>query len=134
MGISLAEYLAQKQSCDVCNSEGNQHHCISNLLSRVDNCVFYNTLMYFRDEHSVNDVVLLQEMRYILDPDTVLYYYVTAEPVVKNINQRRNSLDIWIAINQRFVKDIFVSLRDHDREAVKTKIEAMLTELGKEYQ
>lgn len=134
MGISVAEYLAQKQACEVCDATGNHQHCVTNLLSRIDNCVFYNTFLYHRDTDSANDIVLLQELRFIINPDIVLYYYIKAEPIVKEINNKPNNRDIWLLIYQQYVKDIFTSLRTRDRDAVAAKIESMLTNLEQQYQ
>jgi hypothetical protein len=133
MGISVAEYLAQKQACEVCDAAGNHGHCVENLLSRIDNCVFYNVFLYYFDDHTPNDIALLKELRSILGADTVLYYYVRAEPVVKRIIDRPNARDIWLVIHQRFVKDIFIDLRNLDRDAVTQKIVSMLDQLEKEF-
>ena len=129
MGISLAEYLAQKEACAVCDANGNHQHCVENLLSRVDNCIFYNTFQHRRDVDSANDVILLQEMRSILDPDTVLEYYITAEPIVKKINSLPNPADTWLGIHDTFVSQIIPVLRDRNREEVTNKIKDMLLQL-----
>lgn len=133
MGMSVAEYLAQKQACAVCDSTGNHEHCVENLLSRLDNCVFYNVFQYYYDPDTPNDIALLKELRSIMDPDLVVYYYVRAEPLVKNIIARANARDIWLVINELYVQYIFRSLRVRDRINVEQQIQEMLDYLERHY-
>jgi hypothetical protein len=55
MGISIQEFLAGREPCEVCDSTGNQHHCITELLSRQDSCILYNAKGLNQTEQILND-------------------------------------------------------------------------------
>ena len=47
MGISVEEYLHNRQACAKCQEHGDEEHCVSTLLSREDNCIFYNSILAY---------------------------------------------------------------------------------------
>ena len=92
MGISVEEYLHNRQACAQCQEHGDEEHCVTTLLSREDNCIFYNSVLAYHlptrtkttpftpDENNAAaqaDFVLLQAFReYIktIQPDIDLNY------------------------------------------------------------
>ena len=47
MGISVEEYLHNRQACAQCQEHGDEEHCVTTLLSREDNCIFYNSILAY---------------------------------------------------------------------------------------
>ena len=133
MGISIQEFLAGREPCDVCDSAGNQQHCISELLSRQDSCILFNAIEQNQSEHTANDTALLQELRYVSDPSTVLDYYVRSERIVKDINSRPNTKDIWKFVHDYYVLPILKLIRDRDRKAALDEILRVVGILENDY-
>ena len=111
MGISIQEYLAGREPCDVCQESGEQHHCVTAMLSRLDTCLIFNAMFKNQDSNTPNDVRLLQALRSWGDPQVVLDYYVRSEPVTQRINQRLDKLWVYNDLYTRFVTDLLVQLR-----------------------
>lgn len=133
MGISVQEFLAGREPCEVCDANGDQEHCISELLSRQDSCILYNSIELNQDNQTLNDTVLLQELRYLADPRKVLDYYIRATAITSDINSRRNRIDIWNTIYENYVVKILHQVRAREREIAFDKIMAMVEELEQEY-
>ena len=133
MGISLQEYLANRQPCSVCDSTGNQHHCISELLSREDSCLLYNAIRQNQDSNTDNDTVLLQELRYITNPEIVLTYYLRSHTLVSRIASDPNKEEIYNVIYNRFVSSLLPMIRNKNTGAAIELIMGMVSELEKVY-
>lgn len=133
MGISLQEFLAGREPCSVCDATGNQHHCISELLSRHDSCILYNAMGLNQTAETENDTVLLQELRYVSDPTTVLNYYLRSQRIVEDINSRRNKDDIWNHIYNQYLIPVISRLRSRDREGTLREIMRVVEELERSY-
>ena len=118
MGISIQEFLAGREPCEVCDSTGNQHHCITELLSRQDSCILFNAMGLNQTEQILNDTALLQELRSVIDP---------------NINSRSNSVDIWNHIYNQYLTSVITRLRSRDRQGTFDLIMQVVTELERSY-
>lgn len=133
MGISLQEFLAGREPCEVCDASGNQSHCISELLSREDSCILYNAIGQNQTLETANDTVLLQELRYVSDPEQVLDYYFRSQRIVMDINSRPNSQDIWNHIHNQYLTPVLARLRSRDRQGTLDEIMRVVAELENTY-
>ena len=130
MGISLEEYLKERQACEHCDATGDQEHCVTTLLSREDSCVFYNALIKNGDPHDDGDVVLLQNFRTIIPEAQVLDYYIRASKIVQAVNaEPGDHTDLWMDITRTYVYPILDLVRAESYEAAYASILTMLTEL-----
>jgi hypothetical protein len=133
MGISIQEFLAGREPCAVCEESGDQHHCITELLSRVDSCILYNAMGLNQTSEILNDTALLQELRSVSNPTQVLDYYIRSQAITTDINSRPNREDIWNHIYNQYIPPILTLLRDRQREATMNAIMALVTELERSY-
>lgn len=133
MGISIQEFLAGREPCAVCEESGDQHHCITELLSRVDSCILYNAMGLNQTSEILNDTALLQELRSVSNPTQVLDYYIRSQAITTDINSRPNREDIWNHIYNQYIPPILTLLRDRQREATMSAIMALVTELERSY-
>lgn len=147
MGISVEQYLHDRQACAQCREHGDEEHCVSTLLSREDNCIFYNAILAYHlpsrprdaaftpDEGNVNaqtDFVLLQGLRDSVYEDKMVEYYVFSERIVTQIKGiHKNDQTIWRGYYERYVRDILNSLRNDNKSEAIVKINQMLEELVK---
>ena len=133
MGISIQEFLAGRESCPVCETEGNQQHCITALLSREDSCILYNSMLYNQNIHTHSDTTLLQAIRATTDPTVVLDYYVRSEQVTQRINARTDKVDVWNWVYQTYIPNMLVKVRAGQKEHAIKAIDDMLCEIEKKY-
>jgi len=145
MGISVEEYLHNRQACAQCQEHGDEEHCVTTLLSREDNCIFYNSILAYHlptrtkttpftpDENNAAaqaDFVLLQAYREYINEDKMVEYYVRAEKIVTQIRGiHQNDRSIWQGYYERYVRDILNSLRNNDKSAAVVKTVEMLEAL-----
>ena len=129
MGISLDDFVAGREPCAVCDSAGDQHHCITQLLSRLDCCIFYNTMEINQDRNTPSDVQQLQELRSVLDPERVLEYYFRSREIVEHINLRPNRISAWQDVYDRYVIKMLRKMRSDSAKAIVPDVFVMLTEL-----
>ena len=133
MGISIQEFLAGREPCEVCDASGNQNHCITELLSRQDSCILFNAIEHNQDDQTWNDTVLLQELRYITDANKVLEYYIRSQKITENINARSNKIDIWNSVYETYVKQILEKARNFEREQAFKDIMTMVESMERTY-
>lgn len=131
--LSIQEFLAGREPCDVCSSTDNQQHCISELLSRQDSCILFNAIEHNQTDQTPNDTVLLQELRYVSNPVKVLDYYIRSQRITEDINSRPNRVDIWNFIHQVYVGKILLKLRTLDKVGTFNDIMTMVKELEVNY-
>ena len=130
MGISLEEYLKNREACEHCDATGDQEHCITTLLSREDNCVFYNALTKNGDPYDDGDVVVLQDFRSVIPEAQVLNYYIRASKIVQAVNaEPGDHTDLWMDITRTYVYPILDLVRAESYESAYASILTMLTEL-----
>jgi hypothetical protein len=133
MGISIQEFLAGREPCEVCDASGNQHHCITELLSREDSCILFNSIGYNQDFNTPNDTALLQELRSVLDPQVVLDYYIRSQRLTAHFRSMPNPDDIWNRIYWDHVRYILPELRMRKYDLVMQRINSIVTELEIQY-
>ena len=145
MGISVEQYLHDRQACAQCREHGDEEHCVSTLLSREDNCIFYNAVLAYHlparsrdaaftpDEGNANaqtDFVLLQGLRDSVYEDKMVEYYVRAERIVTQIKGiHKNDQTVWRGYYERYVRDILNSLRNGNKSEAIIKTAEMLEAL-----
>jgi len=129
MGISVAEYFASKEACPDCDSKGDQEHCVTTLLSRPDNCLIYNALVYRREGLNPADSQTMQKMRSTLPEAMVVDYYVRAEQIMKILRQEHEyDPDFWSSIYQDYVIAILTELKIGNGDGALTRMLRMLEE------
>jgi len=133
MGISIQEFLAGREPCPVCETKGDQQHCITALLSREDSCILYNSMSYNQNIHTHSDTTLLQAIRATTDPTVVLDYYVRSEQVTQRINARTDKVDVWNWVYQTYIPNMLVKVRADQKEHAIKAIDDMLCEIEKKY-
>ena len=145
MGISVEQYLHDRQACAQCREHGDEEHCVSTLLSREDNCIFYNAILAYHlparskdaaftpEEGNANaqmDFVLLQALRDSVYEDKMVEYYVRSERIVTQIKGiHRNDQIIWRGYYERYVRAILNSLRNSNKSEAIVKTAEMLEAL-----
>jgi len=145
MGISVEEYLHNRQACAQCQEHGDEEHCVTTLLSREDNCIFYNSILAYHlptrtkttpftpDEGNAAaqaDFALLQAYREYINEDKMVEYYVRAEKIVTQIRGiHQNDRSIWKGYYERYVKDILDALRNNNKSTAVVKTVEMLEAL-----
>lgn len=145
MGISVEQYLHDRQACAQCREHGDEEHCVSTLLSREDNCIFYNAILAYHlptrsrdaaftpEEGNLNaqrDFVLLQGLRDSVYEDKMVEYYVRAEKIVTQIKGiHKNDQTVWRGYYDRYVRAILNSLRNNNKSEAIVKTAEMLETL-----
>lgn len=146
MGISVEEYFAKKEACADCLTHGDEDHCASTLLSREENCLFYNIILAYHlpernktqaftpDELTSPAVqaefALLISLRDKIREETVVEYYVRAEQIVAMIKGvHQNDRTIWSTYYERFIPPILNDIRNGNDEDAVTKMYLMVEEL-----
>jgi hypothetical protein len=131
MGITVEEYLKDRQACSVCEGEGNEEYCVTHMLSRPDNCMIYNSVNYNSDPKDNADILLLQNLRATPGAERlVLEYYLRAEPIVKKIKELHGEdVTTWDMYYQTYVSGIIKALRDGNNQSAIDQIFVMLTDL-----
>lgn len=133
MGMTIQEYLAQRQPCGVCDSTGETEYCITHMLSRYDNCLFYNGVINNDNNYDNADVLLLQNLRSSVPGQRVLEYYMRSEPLVRQFKLLHgNDQVFWSGIYSRFIAGIIQSLRDGNNSQADSRIFDMLNTLEAE--
>jgi hypothetical protein len=130
MGMSLEEFLKNREACAHCDDTGNQETCITTLLSREDSCIFYNALTKNGNPHDDADVVYLQNFRSVMSGEKVLNYYIRASKIVQDINHVPGAqANLWMDITNRYVYPILAKVRSGKNDEAYTAILAMLDTL-----
>ena len=145
MGISVEQYLHDRRACAQCREHGDEEHCVSTLLSREDNCIFYNAILAYHlpkrsrdaaftpDEGNANaqrDFVLLQGLRDSVYEDKMVEYYVRSEKIVTQIKGiHKNDQTVWSGYYDRYVREILNSLRNGNKSQAIVKTAEMLESL-----
>ncbi len=145
MGISVEQYLHDRQACAQCLEHGDEAHCVSTLLSREDNCIFYNAILAYHlptrsrdasftpEEGNANaqtDFVVLQSLRDNIYEDRMVRYYVRSERIVTQVKGiHKNDQTIWRGYYERYVRDILNSLKNDNKSEAIVKTAEMLEAL-----
>jgi hypothetical protein len=131
--LSVQEFLAGREPCDVCEANGDQHHCITELLSRQDSCLIFNAIENNQNHQTPNDTALLQELRAITSPQKVLDYYFRSQKLTQMINAKSDKLAIWNHVYQYHITTILELVRNRQTDEAYDAIMSMVESLEKEY-
>jgi hypothetical protein len=136
MGITIEQYLKDREACPVCDTHGDTaERCVTALLSREDTCLFYNSIRYNKDLHDNADILLLQNLRSSISERKVLEYYYRSDPIVKHIKilAGHDQNKFWQYYYQKYVYEIVQLLKAGDPSTAGDKIFKMLDELEAEH-
>jgi hypothetical protein len=137
MGISVAEYFAQKEACSHCAEHGNEEHCVTTLLSRKENCFVYSIIHDKVGEYTPEEVKMLRDMRNNLPDEENVEYYVRGEKLIEEMGLMDKpyyeQYSIFSKINYNHIRNVVSALTDNRTEDAKQLINNMLSVLEKEY-
>jgi hypothetical protein len=134
MGITVEEYLKDREACSVCGGTEHEEHCVTTMLSRADNCLIYNAINYNGMPKNFADIQLLQGLRATAGQEQkVLDYYLRSAPLVQKIKRLHNEdTVIWNIYYTKYVEEILNSLRQGLGQQAHELINAMLAKLESE--
>ena len=134
MGISVAEYFAQKEACMDCVEHGDQEHCVTTLLSRKENCFFYNILHMGVGEYTEEERELARNLRNGMTEEQLVNYYIRGENVIENMKlfelPHYEQYAIITRIDFMYVHKI---MKNKDKSKVFDMLMLMLDAIEKEY-
>lgn len=136
MGISVAEYFAQKQACNDCLEHGDEEHCVTTLLSRKENCFVYNIIHNNIGEYSLEQVQLLHDLRSHCSEVENVIYYMRGERLIEKMGILdkpfyQQSL-LFTVINFKYIKQVVSAMTENRLEDAKHIINNMLSILEEE--
>jgi hypothetical protein len=131
MGITVEEYLKDREACAVCGGTEHEQHCVTTMLSRPDNCLIYNAVNHSGQTKLVQDMQALQQLRATPGAaNTVLQYYMRSEPLVQRIKlQHGNNSVFWNNLYNQHMVGILAAVRGGHSQPAHDLIFAMLSEL-----
>lgn len=137
MGITVEEYFARKKACSNCVEHDNEEHCVTHLLSRLENCLIYNIIKIGIGEYTEDQRKAARELRNTLSEESLVDYYVRSENIItgiglleKNIFEKQNFLT---RINYLYVQGMIKQIKDNNKEELTNIVENMLSSLEQEY-
>jgi hypothetical protein len=135
MGITIEQYLKDRESCPVCRDHGEEERCVTALLSREDNCLIYNSVLFNDNPYDNMDVLVLQTLRANMSERKVLEYYYRSDPIVKHIKilagEEQNKF--WNQYHQKYVGEIIHLCKAEDYKTATEKLFVMLDEIEAEH-
>lgn len=136
MGLSVAEYFAQKEACNHCKEHGTEEHCVTTLLSRKENCLIYSIIHNQIGEYSKRQIELLHDLRSTSSEEENVIYYIRGERLIEKIGILNKpfyeQVSFFSAINYKYVKKIVDALLNGKMEDAKQQINTMLNILERE--
>lgn len=137
MGITVKEYFARKKACSDCVEHDNEEHCVTNLLSRAENCLIYNIIRMGIGEYTDEQRKAVRELRNTLSEENLVNYYVRSENIITGINLLEKIVyekqDFLTRINFLYVKNMIKEIENKNKEQLSIMVENMLSSLEKEY-
>ena len=137
MGISVAEYFAQKEACNDCVEHGDEEHCVTTLLSRAENCFFYNATHMNIGDYSEEDREIVRNMRNNLSEEELVEYYVRGENLIEHMRlfekPHYEQYAIITRIDFNYLQKIVKEVKNNNKEKVYSMVINMLDEIEKEY-
>jgi hypothetical protein len=137
MGMTVAEYFAQKRACGHCEDHGTEDYCETTLLSRDENCIMYNVYDHL-DGITREGIAALQAMRETQTEERRVDYYVRCEKIIMAVGMqkmtpaRRN--DMLTYFNELYVKDIVAACLAKEYVKANDLVEHMLVSLERDLQ
>lgn len=136
MGLSVAEYFAQKEACDHCKDHGDEEHCVTTLFSRKENCFVYNMIHNQIGEYSSEQIKLLHNLRSTSSEEENVIYYIRGEKIIEKMDIFNKpfyqQVSIFSAINYKYIRNVVYALENNEIEDAKQQINNMLDTLERE--
>jgi len=136
MGLSVAEYFAQKEACNHCKEHGDEEHCVTTLLSRKENCFVYNIIHNQIGEYSRKQIQLLHDLRSTSSEEENVIYYIRGEKIIEKMDIFNKpfylQVSIFSAINYKYIRNVVDALVNNEMEDAKQQINNMLDTLERE--
>jgi hypothetical protein len=136
MGLSVAEYFAQKEACADCAEHGTEEHCVTTLLSRKENCFVYNIVDYRIGDYTLEQIQLLKDLRSVLPEELNVNYYVRSEKIIEKleilVKPFYEQHFIYNKINYNHIRNVVSALTENKIEDAKRLINNMLDVLEEE--
>lgn len=137
MGISVAEYFAQKEACQHCLEHGNEEHCVTTLLSRAENCFFYNATHMNIGDYTEEDREIVRNLRDNMTEEQLVEYYVRGENLIEKMKlfemPHYEQYAIISRIDFLYLQKIVREIKNNNKEKVFSMTSNMLNEIEKEY-
>lgn len=137
MGISVAEYFANKEACQHCLDTGNEDHCVTTLLSRAENCFFYNATHMNIGEYTEEDREIVRTIRDTMTKEQLVEYYLRGENLIEKMKlfelPHYEQYAIISRIDFMYLQGIVKELKKNNKEKVFGMALNMLNEIEKEY-
>jgi hypothetical protein len=137
MGISVAEYFAQKEACADCVEHGDEEHCVTTLLSRAENCLFYNITHMSIGDYTQEERALARSLRDTMTEDELVEYYVRGENLIEAIGlmdmPSYEQYALLTRIDFTYIRHIVEQIKKQNKQKVFGMVINMLDELEKEY-
>ena len=136
MGLSVAEYFAQKEACASCVDHGTEQHCVTTLLSRKENCFVYSIIHNQIGEYKQKEIELLRKMREDSSEEENVIYYIRGEKIIEKMQlfdkPFYEQVSFFSYINFKYIKGVVEALVQKRTEDAKRLINNMLEVLEKE--
>jgi hypothetical protein len=136
MGITVAEYFAQKEACTHCAEHGTEEHCVTTLLSRKENCLFYNISHNQIGDYTEDQIQLMHKFRDLLPEQETVDYYVRCDNLITKMEVLDKPFyeqySTFNRINFKYFKNIIQALSNKKNDDAKRLINSMLDELEEE--
>ena len=136
MGITVAEYFAQKEACPHCAEHGNEEHCVTTLLSRKENCLFYNITHNNIGDYTNEEISLIHNLRDFLPEQETVDYYVRCDRLITHMDLLNKPFheqySIINRINFKYFRHVVAALIENKIDDAKHIINSMLDELEEE--
>jgi glucuronate isomerase len=137
MGVSVAEYFAQKEACAHCVEHGDEDHCVTTLLSRAENCFFYNAVHLRIGDYTNKQREAVRNIRDSLSEEALVNYYTRGENLIEKMNLMsipfNERHDIMTRINYKYIDAIIQEMMTPDKTKVFSMVDNMLTALETEF-
>jgi hypothetical protein len=123
MGISVAEYFARKEACNHCVEHDDEEHCTTTLLSRSENCFFYNAVKMSIGEYNDKEREAARNLRNSIPEEVLVDYYFRGEKLIEKMNlmymPSYQKYDVMNKINHLYIKNIIDKLmRKEEKETI----------------
>lgn len=136
MGISVAEYFAQKEACPHCAEHDNVEHCVTTLLSRKENCFFYNISHNNIGDYTQEEIGLMRNFRDLLPEQDTVDYYVRCDRLISKMELMDKPYymqhSIFCGINYNYIRHVIKALSENKIDDAKCLINNMLDSLERE--
>ena len=136
MGISVAEYFEKKKACPHCVEHGNEEHCVTTLLSRKENCLFYNISHNDIGDYTEEQIQLMHKFRDILPEQETVDYYVRCDRLITKLElmdkPHYEQFSFYSKINYKYIRHVIQALSENKKTDAKRLINTMLDDLEKE--